>query len=148
MAGRLTLWGAGEILQTFFGRTAEPPASFYLALIKDTAPTPYVSGEELDEPSSDVGYARVEIVNDPTMWSDSSGQLQLVSNNEDLYFVTATADWGRISYWALCNQDQGGYVYLVGQMEEAQVVSAGDQVVMSANALSVELGPFFTDEDF
>lgn len=148
MAGRLSLWGAGELLQSFFGRSAEPPQSFYLALIKSTAPTPYVSGAELDEPSSDDGYQRVEITNEVTSWADSTGVLHVVANVDDLFYVTALNDWGRISFWALCNQQEGGYVYCMGDMEEELFVYAGDQAVISAGELSLELGPFFTDEDF
>ena len=34
MSGRLTVWGASEMLTTFFTRTTEPPASFWLALVR------------------------------------------------------------------------------------------------------------------
>lgn len=148
MAGRLTLWGAGELLRTFFGQTSAPPPSFFLALIKDIAPSPYVSGSELDEPDPTLGYARVEIPNDAPTWISDSGQLHIVANEIDLSFLTATADWGRISYWAICNALEEGYVYCVGTMEEEQIVYNTDQVVVGAGELVVELGPFFTDEDF
>jgi hypothetical protein len=147
MAGRLSLWGAGEILQSFFGRSTEPPPSYYLALIKDIAPTPYVSGVELDEPSAEDGYQRVEITNEVTSWADSTGVLHVVANVNDLLYVTAVNDWGRIAYWALCNEQEGGYVYFMGDMEEELAVFAGDQVVITAGELSIELGPFFVDQD-
>ena len=56
MAGRLTIWGAGELLTTFFGNldaAKDPPSAFYLALVRLIAPTPYMSGAELDEPDGD-----------------------------------------------------------------------------------------------
>lgn len=148
MAGRLTLWGAGQLLRSFFGRTAEPPPAFYLALIRSIAPTPYVSGSELDEPDLDTGYQRVAIPNEAVSWTSENGLLHVVSNEIDLPFVTASADWGRIGYWALCNADVAGYCYVVGSMEEEQIINTGDQAVMGADELVVELGPFFTDEDF
>jgi hypothetical protein len=147
VAGRLTLWGAGEILRSFFGKTAEPPPDFYLALIKDLAPNPYVSGSELDEPTVDQGYVRVQLPNDAVTWN-SGGMLHIVANEVEAAFITATSDWGRIGYWAVCNAEQGGYVYFVGEMEENLSVLAGDQAVVGAGELVIELGPFFTDEDF
>ena len=147
MAGRLTLWGAGELLRTFFSRTSEPPASFFLALIKESTPTPYMSGDELDEPEGE-SYARVEIPNDYENWSSDSEQLHIIGNTAEVAFVTAQEDWGRIGYWALCNAETGGFCYFVGDMETTQFVNTGDQAVVSAGDLVVELGPFFTDEEF
>lgn len=148
MAGRLTLWGAGELLRTFFGRTSEAPPAFYLALIKDVAPTPYVSGAELDEPVATTGYQRVELPNDPATWNEDSGLLHVVANEIEAVFVTAVENWGRIGYWAVCNAPVDGYVYFVGEMEQSQIIDAGDQAVLGAGELVVELGPFFTDQDY
>lgn len=148
MSGRLSLWGAGQILRTFFGRTAEPPPNFYLALVRDIAPTPYMSGSELDEPEVEAGYGRVAIPNEATSWDSEEGLLHVTSNLLDFSFVTATIDWGRIGYWALCNADVEGYTYFIGEMEEELIVLAGDQPVLGADELVVELGPFFTEEDF
>lgn len=148
MAGRLSLWGAGQILRTFFGRTAEPPPAFYLAFIKDVAPTPYMSGAELNEPDVEAGYSRVEIPNEAVNWDSEEGMLHVTSNLIDFNFVTASADWGRIGYWALCNASVDGYTYFIGEMEEELIVLAGDQPVLAADELVIELGPFFTEEDF
>jgi len=148
MAGRLTMWGAGQILRTYFSKTSEPPPNFYLALIKDLAPTPYVSGSELDEPGLDTGYARAELPNDAASWTAEEGTLHITGNAVEVTFITAQADWGNINYWALCNADAGGYCVAVGNMEEPNYVSTGDQVVLGTDELTIELGPFFTDEDF
>lgn len=146
MAGRLTLWGAGELLRSFISRTAEPPPSFFLALIKEIPPTPYVSGGELDEPSVDDGYQRVELPNDAATWSGDD-ELHLVSNQADVPFVTATSDWGPIGFWAICNALEGGYVYFVGDMEDSQIIYTGDQAVIPAQELVIQVGPFYTDEE-
>lgn len=145
MAGRLTLWGAGELINSFFGKSAEAPPAFYLALILETPPSPYVSGSELDEP--EVGsYARVEIPNEISTWTNN-GQLQVVSTDIVITFITATADWGRIRYWALCSAPSGGYVYMCGNMEQPFRVNSGDQAQVPAGDLTVNLGPFFTTEE-
>ena len=51
MAGRLTLWGAQQLLTGYFGQTIAPPASFYVALIVSVPPTPFMDGSDLDEPT-------------------------------------------------------------------------------------------------
>lgn len=146
MAGRLTLWGASELLRSFFSRTAEPPPTFYLALLTGP-PTAYVSGAELEEPEG-VSYSRVALANDALTWSSDGGQLHIIYNTAEAAFVTATEDWGRIAHWALCNADIEGFVYLVGELEEEQVINIDDQVVIDPGDLVVELGPFFSPEEF
>lgn len=145
--GRPTLWGAAEILRSYFSRAATPPPSFYVALIVDVAPNPYITGDELSEPVVG-GYARAELPNDVTTWGDqNTGQLHMIYNIEDLAFTSATADWGIVSYWAMCDSVIGGNVLFVGEFEEPSYISNGDQVVIPAALLAVEFGPFFFDEE-
>src|SRR5262245_61407319 len=118
MAGRPTLWGASQILRSYFSKAAEPPPSFWLALVKDIAPSPYMSAEEINEPDPAAGYARVEIPNTVDAWDDlDTGQLQVVSNRSAVQFLSATADWGQIDYWALCDSEVGGNMIFVGDLE-------------------------------
>jgi len=148
MAGRLTIWGAGELLTTFFGNidaAKDPPGSFYLALVRTIAPTPYMSGAELDEPDvSD--YARVEVPNDGLNWANLSSP-QTIANMIDVSFVQAVTDWGECRFWALCNAATEGMNYLVGDLESPILVEAGDTVVVSDGDLGVSLGPFFMADD-
>jgi hypothetical protein len=145
MSGRITVWGASELLSCFFTRNTEPPASFWLALIRTAAPTPYMSGLELDEPTVD-DYSRIEILNDNDDWSNLS-QPHVMASVLPVTFNTATTDWGQIGYWALCNLDAGGMCYFVGDLENPLQVEIGDQVVVAEEDLSVSLGPFFMAEE-
>lgn len=144
MSGRLTLWGAGEMLSSFFSRTATSPPVFYLALMKDIAPTSFVSGAELDEPQGG-SYARAEIPNDAVYWSNES-QPQVIMTMEDVSFITATEDWGIVRFWALCNAADGGYLYATGELASPYSVATGDVVVLGSGDLSVALGPFYSEE--
>lgn len=145
MSGRITMWGASELLMCFFARTSEPPPSFWLAAIKDVAPTPYVSGLELDEPTND-DYGRVEIPNELAYWMNDS-QPQEVANVIAAQFITALSDWGEIRYWALTNAQVGGDCYFVGDLLNPVMIATGDQLVMQEGDLSVSLGPFFLTEE-
>jgi hypothetical protein len=145
MSGRLTVWGAQQLLTTYFTMGTTPPPSFWLALVRTTPPDPYMSGSELDEPDSD-DYSRIEIPNDLANWANDS-QPQEIYNMLPAQYVTATADWGQIGFWALCNAQVDGYNFLVGDLENPLLVSTGDQVEISEGDLSVSLGPFYLAEE-
>lgn len=144
MAGKITLWGANEFLRCLFTKTAEPPQNFYLALVTSSPPTPYISGSELTEPDVS-GYARAEIPNDFSNWSNN-GQMHVMSTEKDISFIQATEDWGTVRHWALCNAPAGGFVYFFGALEAPVSVFAGDTVRVSADDISVSLGPFYTSD--
>jgi hypothetical protein len=145
MAGRITVWGAQQLLTSYFVGTTAVPESFWLALVRTVPPTPYMDGTELDEPDSD-DYARIEIPNDQEHWANDS-QPQEIYNLLPAQFITATADWGPIGFWALCNAPVDGFNFLVGDLENPVLVSTGDQVEISEGDLSVSLGPFFLAEE-
>ena len=145
MTGRITMWGAGEFLTTFFGQTTEPPGDFYFALIKDVTPTAYVSGSELDEPIGNT-YTRAQIPNDGSTWV-STGQPHVVSMGVEITFPEAFEDWGTIRHWALTNAPVDGFVYCVGSLSTPLVVQAGDTVRIPDGNITVSIGPFFASEN-
>jgi hypothetical protein len=142
MAGRITLWGAGQLISTYFGQAQPVPSAFYLALIKNIPPTPYVSGAELDEPIG-LGYGRAEIPNNLSYFSNA-GQIQVSILNRDITFAPATGDWGDLRYWALCNASVDGFVFAIGSLETQMRISNSDTVLVGAGDLGVTVGPFFT----
>lgn len=145
MPGRLTVWGAQQLLTSYFTKGTTPPPDFYLALIREIAPTPYLDGSELDEPDND-DYARIPIPNTLAHWYNDS-QPQEIYNALPQQFITASSDWGKINYWALCNAVVEGYPFIIGELETPVLIGIGDQVVFESGDLSVSLGPFFMAED-
>jgi hypothetical protein len=145
MTGRLTMWGAQQLLTTYFTQRTTPPPTFYLALIRAIPPTPYMDGTELDEPDTP-DYARVAITNDLANWSNDS-QPQEISNILPQQFITATNDWGRIGYWALCDSLVDGNNFIVGDLENPVMIMTGDQATFEEGDLSATLGPFFLQDD-
>jgi hypothetical protein len=138
--GAPSLWGASELLGSFFGGLATPPASYFFALIRDTAPNPFLSGGELDEPPVEAGYVRLEVLNNSSAWTRDQ---DFVTNIQVFNFAAATLDWGMINYWAMCNAPVGGEVYIYGEFIEPQSVVAGDFAVIDVGSLSISLGPIF-----
>lgn len=148
MAGRPSLWCANQILRSYFSRAITPPPTFYMALIKDIAPNPYVSASEIIEPDPIASYERAEVPNDLAMWGDvGSSQLQRVSNILEIAFPLPSADWGQISHWALCDSPIGGNIAFYGNFSTKPYVAAGDPVIIDPELLIIELGPFYFDEE-
>lgn len=145
MAGQITLWGADQFLNSFFSKTSAPPDSFWLALITDTVPTPYLSGAELAEPTAD-DYSRLEIPNDSVNWSND-GQVQVMMLDQDISFSSATSDWGQISFWAITNAIADGNPYFIGDFDTSQFISTGDAVAIAAGNITVSIGPFYAQTD-
>ena len=145
MSGQLTVWGAGQLLTSYFVQSAEPVENFYLALILAIPPSPYMDGSELDEPQVD-DYARIAIPNDALNWVNDA-QPQEIYNVLPAQFITAVTDWGQIGYWALTNAPTDGFNFIVGNLENPVLIEAGDQAVISEGDLSISLGPFFLAEE-
>ena len=145
MAGRITLWGAGQLMSSYFGRQAVIPDTYYLAAIKTIPPSPYVSGAELDEPIG-MGYQRVAIPNNGLYWTNT-GQIQVALLNTDVTFTAATGDWGELRYWALCNAVREGYAFFIGTLETPVTILNTDELEVGAGDLGVSVGPFFAAED-
>lgn len=137
----LALWGANEFSQMLFGKRSEVPDSWYLALIRQTVPNAFSDGVELDEPPAGVGYGRLLLPNDETIWTTDG--YYLTTNVVALTFLQASADWGRINYWALTNAPTGGFVYFTGRFPQSEVIYNNDQVVIPAGSLQIALGPIF-----
>jgi len=119
------LWSAGE----------EPVGAYYVALICTIPPTFAADGENLDEPDSEV-YARAEIVNDSANWAIHDGT---VANVFEITFPPADEEWGRIGYWAICDEEEGGRVFFVGQLEEPVYILATGVVVLTPGAVGIEM---------
>lgn len=145
MSGRITLWGAGQLMSAYFGKGAPIPDTFYLAAMKTTPPSPYVSGSELDEPTGG-GYQRLAIPNNGIYWTNT-GQIQVALLNTDVTFAAATASWGELRYWALCNASVEGFAYFVGTLETPVTINVTDSLQVGAGDLGVSVGPFFAAED-
>ena len=143
--GRITLYGANEFLMSFFAKSTAAPPEMYVALISQIAPTPYVSGAELDEPQVE-SYTRAPIPSSLAGW-ESNGQMNVISNVEDVVWGTATEDWGELRYWALCSAEADGYVYAIGDMEPFTILN-GDLATLFSGDLTISLGPFYNAEEF
>lgn len=104
-----------------------PPTTIYLAL--------YTSDPGEDKTGTEVSggaYARKAI----TFSAASSGT---VTNNADVLFDIATANWGNISHVGVLDAVTGGNLLYSGQLTTAKTINSSDQLKIAAGDLTISL---------
>lgn len=137
MPGRVSQYGSGRFLQSFFGLAAAPSA-FYLALLKGL-PSDTIDGATLGALEvSGGGYARQLYGSGSGSWSlvDSIG---VVTSTQQVSFPTATADWGKITHYGLCTAATAGEIIISGSLNEDFYVSAGLTITIAAGLMAFEV---------
>lgn len=133
--GEISIYGAQQVAKALIGQTGTIPGTWYIALINGDDPSGFITGAELDEPSGG-GYARKAVTNNSTNWYELD--YGKCANVSDLYFTTASASWGRIRSWALCDAATNGNIWFYGQFLSAKMVESGDTFWISNGAVQVE----------
>lgn len=115
------------------------PTTTYVALYT-TATDDAAGGTEVTGGS----YAR-KLVNPSTgaapKWvlADPDGAAHVVTNADDIEFVTATDDWGTITHIAIMDASTAGNRWLHGALTASQVVNSGGTFRILAGALKLRL---------
>lgn len=106
------------------------PATMYLALF--TAMSDGEAGTATEVTGG--SYARLAITNDATSWSRLSN---VVTNDNLLEFAAASANWGDVTHWALCDALSGGNKLIYGEFDDPITVNNGSTFRVGAGQLSV-----------
>jgi len=111
------------------------PASVWIALF--TADNGLEAGTITGEVLGG-SYARVEVggISGRTFALASAGS---TSNEQDITFPTATADWGTVTYAAVMDASVGGNVLFHGALTVAKTVNNGDTFIFLTNDLTITL---------
>ena len=133
----VTDYGAQAVITDVFGLTTNMPATLYVALMTTGLSPGESAGSALAEPAD--GYARVAIAVGASNWAAPYGS-GAVENVNDITFPAATADWGEITHWALCDAATNGNVLLWDRALDSMYVGSGQQVVVGAGSLNVRVG--------
>lgn len=113
-----------------------PPATVYVGLwtsgLDDTA-----TGSTSNEPSGG-SYARAAVTNNTTNWPNATGTTTgLKQNGTSIAFPTASANWGTITQFALCDASTAGNILFWGTLTTSKTIGNGDTASFSAFALSI-----------
>lgn len=103
------------------------PTTVYLALFT-SAPGEIGGGTEV----SGGNYSR-----QPVSFTAPSGGV--TSNDSNVNFPVATADWGTITHFAIFDAETSGNMLLYDALTQSKVVQVGDQLIFKAGDLSITL---------
>lgn len=110
-----------------------PPTSVWIAL--HTADNGLEAGTITGEVTGGA-YARMEV-------GGASGRSFIAAvagaseNNEDITFVTATANWGAVTHMSIMNASSAGNVLYHGELTLAKTINNGDTFKFAAGDLDV-----------
>lgn len=129
-------------LDTFIGgQTYNAPANLYIALFTTGSLTDASTGATtLAQEVTGGGYARKAVPNDLSQWPaaaiNGSGQTEK-HNANTITFNAATADWGSVTQWAICDASINGNVLYWGTFDVAKTILAGDTATIPAQSLKI-----------
>jgi hypothetical protein len=106
---------AGNVFNT--KTSPATPKTYYIGL-STTAPT--VSGTNVNEPSSDAGYARVKLTD---LGEPTDG---IVTNQQAINFNESTASWGTITHFVIYDEAavDSGNLLMYGTLSTPRAVEA------------------------
>ncbi|MBX3288445.1 MAG: hypothetical protein KF855_03775 [Acidobacteria bacterium] len=116
------------ILDHTFGRaTFTPPATVYVALFT-TATQDNGAGTEVSGGS----YARQAVTNDSDYWNRTDN---VVSNDSQIAFPQASANWGTVTHFALFDAVTSGNMLYHAAVTSPETVNINGQVVFEPGQL-------------
>lgn len=136
MSGLLTVDGADYLLRLFSGDPAV--SDYHVALVGPAKPGITTAGAELDEPI-ETSYARGVITAQSGAWYVYNGSM---TSDLVVTFPLASSNWGQIHHWAICDAEEGGRVFWIGDFIQPFFVSESDQLTLPPGAISLGLDLF------
>jgi len=110
--------------------TFSKPSTIYVALFT-ASPGDGNTGTEVSGGS----YARVQVSQLNNQWNVSNG---VYTNNNDITFPTATANWGTITSFGLFDASSGGNLIVWGVLQAEKIINSGDATAkFSAGTLQI-----------
>lgn len=117
-----------------FGTKTDPaiPTTYYIGL---STTTPNTNGSGVDEPSTDAGYARVQLT---TLSEPLDG---VVTNTQAINFNESTASWGTITHFVIYDSptvDEGNLL-MYGELSTPRAVEKDTIMTIKENFLKLSV---------
>lgn len=141
MAGSASNYFENAIGKAVFqGVTFTPSATLYVALTSDI-PTDASTGAACSELPSPAGYARQSLAANATNWGVDTTTNNAFSNNVQISFPQATADWGNISGVVIADSATigAGNIYFWGSLTTPKSIANTDQLIVASGGISVTI---------
>jgi len=139
MAGSKSDYLEKVVLNLVLGGAAyTSPATVYVAL-STAAYSDAATGSAMTEVSSSgTNYGRVAVTNNSTNWPNATGTNPAVKQNATaITFPTASAAWGTVLSFYICDASSGGNVLYGGDLSASKVVGSGDTATFSVGAMTI-----------
>ena len=125
-------WLEERILNHFFRNTNTPPPTQHFIGLFISNPTDAGTGTEVQGG----GYARRAIAFTAPTQVSGRGQ---ISNNAEIRFPIATANWGTVSHFGIFTAATGGNFLAHGPVTVSKLIEAGDEAKFNINTLTISV---------
>jgi hypothetical protein len=119
---------------TTFSRRARTRTNLYVALSKSTL-ADTATGTTLPGEVTGGGYVRKKC----NTWDASSATGGDTENTQVVTFATATASWGTVKTYAVCDKTTKGNVLVWGSLSASKTIGTGDTAKFATGAIDVTL---------
>lgn len=125
--GTISIYLANALLDHVFNHSIyNSPATVYLGL---STSDPHNNGSGISEPSN--GYSRQPI-------TFEAAENRRITQDGEVQFPVATADWGVITHWFLSDAATGGNMLAYGSLSSSRTISAGNVAIILSGQIYVE----------
>jgi len=111
------------------------PSNLYIALSESTL-SDTATGTTLPGEVSGGGYVRKKC----NTWDASSAAGGDTENSQVVTFATATAPWGTVVTFAVCDKTTLGNVICWGSLSASKTIATGDTAKFATGAVDITLG--------
>ena len=133
MASGYSNWGKNYVLDVIFGNDS-PEATYYIGLVKSDIPTVTDTGASIDEVSGG-SYSRVAMTNNTTNFPGATDGAKEIGTV--VTFPTASADWGTVKYFVICDASTNGNLVGWGQLAVAKTINNGQTARFPIGSLRI-----------
>jgi hypothetical protein len=134
MAGSKTLYLENAALNGVLGGpTFACPGRVYIALSTANF-DPSKTGTSMNEVTGG-GYTRVTVTNDGTSWTTATAGSK--SNNAVFTFPAATANWGTVYSFYICDALSGGNTLYGADLTTSRTINNGDTASFAVGAITL-----------
>lgn len=115
----------------FRGAASPPlPIALYIGL---SSTEPDADGQNVTEPGSGVGYARVQLS------GLSAAQDGVVTNPSVINFAESTGNWGTMTHFVIFDAAEDGNLLMYGALSPSRVIDTETIMTIKQNALTLSV---------
>ena len=137
MAGSKSDYLEKKILDYLLGNVTDFRSTTVYIALSTAAYSDAATGSAMTEVSGG-SYARVAVTNDATNWPAATGTSPASKSNGAAFtFPTATAGWGTVVSFYICDASTAGNILYGGDLTASKTVASGDTATFAASSITI-----------